>query len=484
MHVSDIKRFLRCKRLYKLASEDKENRPFPFLNINIDINESLMKKLHIDQACVGQVNETNEDSFQKLKQCDWLFKGRFEYNDLRVRLPLMHKVDDKLYDLYFVSCSIYVNDDEFLNMSFCKYVLNNLGIEVRDIYLLYLNKDYVREDYLDDEALWLITDSFTKEKKCRKIKDYLNKIDINHDDILQQMKSYNGDEPLERKRCCSGKKRCVYYPVCFPERLIKEDNSILTLVSSKNKEKMYDEGILYLKDADINQIEGNRVQYAQIMADKLSGLYVDKLALKKWMANLKFPLSFIDFEWDLFPIPPYEKMKPLDVLLFQYSLHVYDGNNLKHYEYIGIKDDRLQLLESMLENIPKEGSILAYNATGAEKIRIKELSRYFPQYKEQLDSILNRIIDMALPFISGVVYDVRMRGNFTLKTLENMIDKQHSYKELEVGNGPQAVEIHRLMEASEGELRQCYYDQLYKYCGLDSYSLYELYLWLNKIVDR
>ena len=484
MHVSDIKRFLRCKRLYKLASEDKENRPFPFLNINIDINESVMKKLHIDNASVGEVNETNEDSFQRLNDCDWLFKGRFEYNDLRVRVPLAHKIDDKLYDLYFISCSIYVSEDESLNMSFCKYVLNNLGVEIRDVYLLYLNKEYVRQDKLDDEQLWLLTDSFKKDKRSKKISEYLKKLDLDHDDILEQMKNYSDDQPLEINRCCSGKKRCTYFPDCFPEKLVKEDNSILTLVSSKNKEKMYDEGILYLKDADIEQIEGNRVQYAQIMADKLGGLYLDKLALNKWLDSLIFPLSFIDFEWDLFPIPPYEKMKPLDVLLFQYSLHVYDGNELKHYEYIGVKDDRLQLLESMLENIPKEGSILAYNATGAEKIRIKELAQYFPQYKDQLDSILNRIVDMAIPFISGVVYDVRMRGNFTLKTLENMIDKEHSYKDLEVGNGPQAVEIHRLMEDTEGELKQCYYDQLYEYCGLDSYSLYELYLWLNKIKDR
>ncbi|MDO4377605.1 MAG: DUF2779 domain-containing protein [Erysipelotrichia bacterium] len=484
MHVSDVKKFLRCKKLYKLATEDENSKPFPFMNINIDISESIKRKLDIKDTLSGEVNETAADSFEKMNKCAWIFKARFEYNDLRVKIPLFHLIADNICDIYFINCSIYINDDMGIDMSLCQYVLSNCGLQIRNIYLLYLNKDYIREKNLDDKKLWILTDSFSKNGNGKKIKDIVNKYSYDWNDLLQQMKDYHDEDFPNKQPGCSGRKRCSYYEKCFPDKVIKEDNSILTLVSGRYKEKMYDNGIRYLKDADIDLIEGNRVQYAQIMADKADGLFVDKLALKDWLSRFEFPLSFIDFEWDLFPIPPYEMMKPMDVLLFQYSLHVYDGNELKHYEFIGEHDDRLPLLESLLQAIPQTGTILAYNANGAEKLRLKELSEYFPQYREQIEDITKRIVDMALPFINGVVYDVRMRGNFTLKTLENMIDKEHSYNNLEVGNGVQAVEIHRLMEKSDDKEKLNYYKQLYEYCGLDSYSLYELYQWLNKILSH
>ena len=73
---------------------------------------------------------------------------------------------------------------------------------------------------------------------------------------------------------------------------------------------------------------------AQIQADLNGGLYVDEKALADWLSQLKLPISFIDFEWDLFPIPPYKDMKVMDVLVFQYSLHVFDGKKLSHYEFV------------------------------------------------------------------------------------------------------------------------------------------------------
>ena len=174
----------------------------------------------------------------------------------------------------------------------------------------------------------------------------------------------------------------------------------------------------------------------------------------------------------------------MDVLVFQYSLHVFDGEKLTHYEFIEEGDSRKELVLSLLENLPEKGSVIAYNATGAEKIRIRELAGYLPQYSEKLLQINERMIDMAIPFISGWVYDVRMQGAFTLKTIENMIDDKHSYDNLRVSDGMQAVEIYREMcQCPDEQQKQLYREQLLQYCGLDSYSLYKIYKWLNKILS-
>ncbi|MGI6608115.1 MAG: DUF2779 domain-containing protein [Erysipelotrichaceae bacterium] len=369
-------------------------------------------------------------------------------------------------------------------MAYIKGVLEGNGLTVNNYYILFLNKDYVYKESLDDNQLWILTDHFIKDDKAmNNIKSYVENICLDLDELLYRIDTSQFELPVRTGKC-TGRNRCPFYYDCFPMEKILDNNSILTLVSSQYKYEMYEDGIRYLKDADLERVEGNKVQQAQIKADYNGGLYIDEKALRGWLGQLEFPISFIDFEWDLFPIPPYQNMKVMDVLLFQYSLHIFDGKNLEHYEFIAEEDGRKQFAMSLLENIPDKGSVVAYNATGAEKLRIAELAQYFPEYSEKLLKINERMIDIAVPFISGFVYDTRMRGSFTLNTIENMIDDRYSYDDLDVSDGMQAVEIYRKMSSCTDEpQKKIYRKQLLQYCGLDTYSLFKIYKWLNKILS-
>jgi len=221
------------------------------------------------------------------------------------------------------------------------------------------------------------------------------------------------------------------------------------------------------------------------MADRQGGRFFDKLALSDWLNNNSgYPMSFIDFEWDLYLVPPYDGMHPLDVNLFQYSLHIMnEDGTVTHKQFIGERDCREEFLKRMLEDIPDEGVIFAYNARGAEILRLRELQRYFPQYSDQLEGIISRFVDLALPFVNGVVYDVRMRGMYSLKVIQEMLDDERSYHDLAVENGLDAVAIHRLLEqCDEPETKKQYYEDLYEYCGLDSYAMIEVYNWLISLI--
>lgn len=482
MHVSDVKRFLRCPRLYQLSLETKTKFHLYF-NISTDINVSIAKKLNIEKYYVGVPNEESSDTFLTAANYNWIFKARFSYKGLRIRVPLLF-IEGKQCDVYSILLSTQALESEASNIAYIKHVLEGNGLNVNNYYILYLNKDYVYEDSLDDEKLWILTDYFIKDgKQTAYIKDCVESISIDLDEILYRIDTSELELPVRSNRC-TGRNRCPFYYDCFPLEKIIADNCILTLVSSQYKYDMYEDGIRYLKDADLDRVEGNKVQMAQIKADQNGGLYFDKQALGNWLDQLEFPISFIDFEWDLFPIPPYKDMKVMDVLVFQYSLHVLEAEKLTHYEFIGEGDSRRDLVESLLKHIPEKGSVIAYNATGAERLRINELANYFPEYSEKLLEINERLIDMAVPFISGIVYDTRMRGSFTLNTIENMIDDKHSYDDLDVSDGMQAVEIHRQMSQCQDEKqKQIYREQLFEYCGLDTYSLYKIYKWLKKILS-
>ena len=62
----------------------------------------------------------------------------------------------------------------------------------------------------------------------------------------------------------------------------------------------------------------------------------------------------------------------------------------------------------------------------------------FPEYEEKLEAIVARFHDLAMPFIEGLVYDIRMQGNYSLKKLVD-ICSDYSYQDLDIYDGMEAV---------------------------------------------
>lgn len=485
MHITDVQKFLKCPRLYQLSLKD-EYKPFPYFNINIKTADSLIKKLGIYNYYEGVPNENNEDTFDAFKRFEWLVNARFVYRGLRIKIPFINKVENG-FDIYFSLLNLNPTNNDSNNISWCISVLKRLNISINNVYIIHLNPAYKREGELDDQQLWTITDSFYTPtgKQGQNIKEYVEENLFNVDASLDALLHFDSDDiSYNRSSKCTSKNKCKYYDICFPEEKNLPTDSILKLVGSQHKYEMYEDGIKYLSQVDLLKIEGTKQQYAQVMASKLGGLYYDKIALNNWLtSNSKFPISFIDFEWDIYAIPPYDGMSPLEVLPFQYSIHVYqEDGQVSHYEYIGDGDCRKEFVENLLKDLPKSGTIFAYNAFSAEVLRLKTFAQEFPSYSEQINQVTNRFVDMALPFVKGFVYDVRMNGLYSLKAIQAVVDPEHSYSDLDIENGLEAVKIYRLLQQSEEqEVREKYYKELYEYCGLDSLAMLEIYNWLKEI---
>jgi hypothetical protein len=369
------------------------------------------------------------------------------------------------------------------------WVLENNHIKIRNMYIIHLNAEYVREKELDPIKLFVISDCFYNGKNhpSVKVKEavYKNKRDVSH--ILDEMDKLKDGTvpPAVRTNKCTTRQKCLYYDNCFQDEQEEPADSILTLIASQHKHAMKQEGIQFLKDADIERIEGSRQQYAQIMADQEGGLHVDRYALKSWLSYIKFPISFLDFEWERFAIPPYEGMKPYDVMPFEYSLHILQADGtMTHKVYLNIHDDRKDMAENLVKDIPAEGTVMAYNAAGAEMIRIAEFAQQFPQYSKQLLSINQRMEDLQLIFETGTVYDVRMRGQWSLKIIMAMMHDK-SYKDLDINQGMDAVFQWRHLDYSDENVdHDKIVEDLKKYCGMDSYAMTVVFQWLQKINEE
>ena len=486
-HISDCKKYNRCPILYWKDKVNDNHDYIQFVRLDEQITTLAVQKLKIRDYFLGEKRDPADRALNALNSFEWLVKARFEYKTLRVKVPFLHRVHDG-FDVYFLFVGLFplTTDMQF----YCDtiWVLENNHIKINNIYIIHLNASYERQNELDLDELFIISDTFYNANKNPSINVkeaiYLHLNDLSS--LLDKMENCS-EETLgtpKRTNKCTGRNKCRYYSECFHEEQY-EDNSIVYLNGAKNRYDMQKNGIQYLKDADIDLIEGTKIQYAQIQADKNGGLFVDKLALKSWLDIVSYPITFLDFEWERFAVPPYEKMHPFDVLPFEYSLHIlHEDGTVEHKVFLSIHDDRKELATSLIRDIPKEGSVVAYNAFGAEYIRIEEMIYTFPEYTDELKHINERMVDLQLPFESGIIYDTRMKGLWSLKVIMSIMNDK-SYNDLAIHQGMDAVcEWRRLDKEEQDANKEDIMQNLKEYCGMDSYAMVVVFKWLLHLVKN
>ncbi|MEG0094216.1 MAG: DUF2779 domain-containing protein [Erysipelotrichaceae bacterium] len=483
-HISDIQKFERCNKLFWLH----QNQPLtflPYIYFNENIVSLSMQRLSITDYFEGKVGDDGMLAMDALLNYDTLINARFVYHNLRIKCPIMRKSEDG-WDIYFTYASCWPKEHYAVSISDTCWVLNHLGIKIHNIYAIHLNALYVREDELDVDKLLIISSYLynNKNKANHRIDDLVKKNSRDVDPVLKSMETILLKKEVKSKRCnaCTRGNKCSYFDICFEP---VSNTSILNLVQSAHKGEMKKQGINEIIDTDVNLIEGTRHQYAQIMAARNHGMFFDYFAMKAWIdEHIHEPISYLDFEWETYAYPPYKGMKPFDVLVFQYSLHVeVENQELQHYEYLGVKDCREDFILHLLHDIPKQGTILVFNMEGAEKLRLIQLSIQFPQYAKELKKVWDRMVDLSLPFSSGNLYDERMAGLYSLKKLVSVFS-DYRYSDLDISYGMDAVRNWRLLDNLDCEESKIIKKHLFEYCSMDTYSEYIVYHAILDILNK
>ena len=134
---------------------------------------------------------------------------------------------------------------------------------------------------------------------------------------------------------------------------------------------------------------------------------------------------------------------------------------------------------SLLNHLPADGPLFAYNAFGAEAIRLRQLAEQFPQYQTALQAVIDRFVDLALIFIDGIVYDATMKGAYSLKRIIEAVNPELSYEKLAISHGLDAVYHYRNLSDDEeqDEVREA----LLSYCRMDTLAMVKVYQWLKTL---
>ena len=473
---SDYKSYLACPRQYALDQQGtlKPDEPY-IVKRRYAQGEKVgefahtwfedVYKIDTDQSLKDRVSDTQK----ALKKADVIAEASFIYEDAFCAVDILERTATG-WNIYEVKSKTKIESEMVDDAAYQVYIALNSGLEIDHVYLLHVNKHYVRENVVD------VREYFVLEDITSKVTPRIPKVSP----TLEAMKAVTEIPEFVPVGACN---ECPFKSHCYDS--LPED-SMVKLYDYKKKTKKYLEGARTLQDMLVFEPKLSDIQRRQIAYhyDESLPSYINHSALDKFVSQITYPIHYLDFETLDFVWPPFPHTAPNEKLPYQASLHVEATPNedLKHYEFLSEppEDPRLSMIHFLISHIHSEGSIIVYHKT-FEKGVLEVLAERYPKYQQELLSMVDRIIDLKDPFAQGMIYARDMAGSFSIKNVYPAMvpEKRTAYKDLiNIHNGTDAMMGLENLQTSKPDEKSTLKEHLLAYCKLDTLSMVEI---LDKI---
>ena len=176
-------------------------------------------------------------------------------------------------------------------------------------------------------------------------------------------------------------------------------------------------------------------------------------------------------------VAEFNESRPYQQIPTQYSLHIQKSKDseLEHTSFLGdgITDPREALIKELLASVGNEGSIIVWNQT-FEISRLKELARDFPQYEKQICDVIERVVDLMIPFRTKQYYLPDFNESYSIKKVLPVLVPELSYSDLAIQEGGSASLIYSELKNQSMEIQIEQRKNLLEYCKLDTLAMVKI----------
>lgn len=360
-----------------------------------------------------------------------LFQPRFEWGQFTCICDIVSFSNEKELDLYEIKASTSAKVEHEFDLAFQVAVLEGCGYIVRSISVIHVNNKYVRNGPIN-------------AKEITKIEDITDKV--------------RSKEELTAK----------YMPMALSvagQNTMPDPSPELAKLGSK-----YEWLKIYA-----NIVPQKPIEYPADIKPT-----INHEEIKKFLESLQYPLYFLDYETMSGLIPYFDGHRPYQQVPFQYSLHIIreEGAEFEHKEYLHREntDPSRPLVEQLCKDIGTEGTVLVWYEN-FEKSRNTEMGEMIPEYKEAMESLNGRVVDLIIPFKKKWYDDPRFEGSASIKQVLPVLCPELSYKELGIqeGGSAQRLWMEAILDEKHADQKDQILADLIEYCKLDTLAMVEIF---------
>ena len=414
------------------------------------------------------------------KKTEVLFQPAVLTDDgLFARADILTRNDDNTYTLYEVKSSSSIKkgagENHIKDACFQKITFERFGLPIQKVFIIHLNGDYVREVEIDPHELL---------KKVA-VTDAVEKIYGETEIEINNALSLLQEEKIEERGCsCLRKTRSnhcdafAYFNGAVPDHAIWE----IGRLHQKKLCVLLDRGIQKIEDIP-DDVDLNDRQRRQVQSVVRREPLIDEKKIVELLSTLVFPLYFFDYEAASSAVPKIIGTKPWQHIPFQYSLHcMHADGTLDHSDYLNETMSPPEgVLQALCKAVKEKGSIIAWHAV-YEKTINKGMMAMYPQYREALQNINDRMFDLEDIFKEAYT-DAAFCGSTSIKKVLPVLCPHLSYKHLAVQDGTQAMEQwFAMVEEEDPAEKTRIRNDLLAYCKLDTLAMVEIYNTITALV--
>ncbi|HKJ15175.1 MAG TPA: DUF2779 domain-containing protein [Desulfobulbales bacterium] len=395
-----------------------------------------------------------------------IYEATFRHDNILAMVDILHKGTDG-WDLYEVKSSTETKDIFINDTAIQYYVLTGAGINISRVFLVHLNSRYTRIGELDLQELFTIDDvtDLTRHRQA---------------DIPQRLagmrQALQGGEPgIDIGPYCTDPYECDFKPHCWKHI---PECSIFDIANLRNNRKfsLYYGGTLHMGDIPPDFLLSDNMRI-QVEAELTGRDFINTTAIREFLATVIEPVGFLDFETFMEPVPSFDYQRPYQQIPFQYSLHLLANGRLKHYEFLGEPglDPRRPFMEKLLSEVRPCRTILVYNQA-FEVARLQEMATTFPEFAEDIEALIARIVDLMVPFRHKDYYVKAMCGSHSIKYVLPALVADLSYDSLAIADGEMAMLAYvRLAKTNGMAEKEKVRQDLLEYCKLDTFGMVRIW---------
>ncbi|MBK9221940.1 MAG: DUF2779 domain-containing protein [Saprospiraceae bacterium] len=421
----------------------------------------------------------NKEEFY-LGQAAFIAGGFFAQSDL------VHFKEDKHIDIYEIKSSSSSQDsdsedveqapnkeDHLNDLCFQYLVITLAGYQVDRLFLVELNKTYVKSGELDLPSLFNISD-VTKD------------ISSISENIKQRMLSAlsKSTKKLQPVTCdCKYKARknqCPALPYLHPEMIGYTVHDLSRIGASKKRlVEFIEKEIIRIEDVPANW-DLTDTHRDQIYSWNRNEEIIHRAEIEDVLQKLEYPLYFLDYETYSSAIPIYDGTKPFQQIPFQYSLHIIEEPNseLVHREYLHLDQTNPMehLSRQLRSDIGDSGSVVVWNKK-FEGMCNKGLAEAVPNLAPFLLAINHRFFDLMDIFSKRMYVHKDFKGSSSIKKVLPVLVQELSYNDLAIADGGTATTAWKnLVFGNNLDMKkEKIISDLLTYCKLDTLAMVEIF---------
>lgn len=436
--------------------------------IYIDDSLTLDEKLLQTQNAISQSDKC-------------VFQATFLFDKILIIVDVLSPNQDS-YDIIEIKSTTSVKNYHIPDLAIQNYVLEGLGLNVNSTFICHLNNKHIHPNQ---------GDLFTISDCSDEVNEYMKTI---QDKIksLQQIVDKPEAPVFDISPNCHNPHKCMFIKTCWKD---VPNPSIFTIPSISKKETwpLYNKGIItidqyqnYINTMSLKKKSKHKHSNKKKMflkSYKDDKPLFDVWGIKESLIKLHEPLYFVDFKTLEWPIPKYIGTKPYSSIPYQCSVHKLEGNDLHYSEFLwnNLNDPRESFIKNLLETTEQYGSIIVY-LKGPKKDYFQKLSDQFPEYKNQLNTMINRVWNMYEIF-DKYYFDAKFKGNTSLRGISSVILPDFEFADVTLQREEKKIDLVEFLYMDKSDEKSEVAKEFSNKFETNTYAMVQIYKYLKNLID-